>query len=151
MYIAARAYDTRGCGTDIITTYSLRQDQLEFAATTVQSAPFPFSLKSRGYKDTLLLFTISKILLSMSVPRNAATSAHYLAEDRSAEVIRWAVASVVLSLSMFMCRIAARLISKAGITASDYVLFLGMISCWVVAAVDIWGKDLCKFSMNDAH
>ena len=65
-----------------------------------------------------------------------------LYDDKSLSVIRSAVASMVLCLVFYSARILSRVVARTRIIASDYVLFGGVIACYVISCVDLWGRIL---------
>ena len=65
-----------------------------------------------------------------------------LRDDQSPTVVRSAVASMVLCMLFYVLRLVSRKISNAPFIASDYVLFGGVIACYVISCVDIWGQYL---------
>ena len=64
-----------------------------------------------------------------------------LSDDQSPTVVRSAVASMVICMLFYVLRLVSRKISKAPLIASDYVLFGGVIACYVISCVDIWGQS----------
>ncbi|MCJ1381222.1 hypothetical protein MMC17_004331 [Xylographa soralifera] len=78
-----------------------------------------------------------------------------LSDDQSPTVVRSAVASMVLSLLFYVLRLVSRKISNTPFIASDYVLFGGVIACYVISGVDIWvvrlglGKHIEVVAMAD--
>lgn len=62
-----------------------------------------------------------------------------LNDDRTPSVISAAVASMVLCVVFYLFRILSRTFSNTPILASDYTLFGGVIACFVISCVDLWG------------
>ncbi|MCJ1284060.1 hypothetical protein MMC26_003391 [Xylographa opegraphella] len=86
----------------------------------------------------------------MSIPAGIEIS-----DDQSPTVIRSAVASMVLCMLFYVLRLVSRKISNAPFIASDYVLFGGVVACYVISCVDIWvvrfglGKHIEVVAMAD--
>lgn len=65
-----------------------------------------------------------------------------LHEDRSSSVIQAAVSSMILCMSFYITRIVSRAVAKTPLMASDYWLFGGVVACYVISSVDLWGWSI---------
>ena len=72
-----------------------------------------------------------------------------LNEDLSLSVIRSAVASMVICLVFYLLRLLSRRISRTPLMVSDYTLFGGVIACYVISSVDLWGMSSHRMISNN--
>lgn len=60
-------------------------------------------------------------------------------DDKIPSIIGCAVTSMMLCLLLYVFRIVSRRISRTPLMASDYFLFGGVIACYGIGVLDIWG------------
>jgi len=70
---------------------------------------------------------------STSLPPANAT------DDKIPSLVGCAVASMILCLIFYILRMVSRRISNTPLMASDYILFGGVIACFGISVLDIWG------------
>lgn len=63
-------------------------------------------------------------------------------EYRSDEALRYAVASVVVAVVLFSCRVGARLLKMQTLVLSDWWLLVGLVFHLASCSLGIWGKPV---------
>lgn len=63
-----------------------------------------------------------------------------LDDDKTGSVISAAVSSMVLCMLFYILRICSRLVTRTALLDSDYLLFGGVLACYTISGIDLYGE-----------